>query len=62
MSLAEVFAMGGHGKFVWSAYGITFAVLVLNLLFALKRLRKSERDISGSDSATRPEKGQESKG
>ena len=45
MSFAEFIAMGGHGEFVWSAYGITFAVLAINLVFALRRLRKSEKDI-----------------
>lgn len=45
MSFAEFIAMGGHGKFVWSAYGITFAVLAFNLVFTLRRLRKSEKDV-----------------
>lgn len=31
-SLPELFAMDGHGPYVWSAYAITFAVLVLNLV------------------------------
>ncbi len=45
MSFAEFIAMGGHGKFVWSAYGITFAVLAMNLVFTLRRLRKSEKEV-----------------
>ena len=48
MSFVEFIAMGGHGRFVWSAYGITFAVLALNLYFALRRLRKSEKNINES--------------
>jgi heme exporter protein D len=28
----EFLAMGGHGPFVWSAYAITLAVLILNVL------------------------------
>ena len=48
MSFAEFITMGGHGKFVWSAYGVTFAVLALNLFFALRRLRKSEKNINES--------------
>lgn len=30
--LSEFLAMGGHGPYVWSAYAITFVVLVLNVL------------------------------
>lgn len=32
-ALMEFFAMGGYGNYVWSAYAITFAVLLANLLF-----------------------------
>ena len=28
--MTEFFSMGGHGPYVWSAYGITLAVLVIN--------------------------------
>lgn len=31
-SLASFFSMGGHGLFIWSAYGITLIVLAGNLL------------------------------
>ncbi|MDE0308768.1 MAG: heme exporter protein CcmD [Acidiferrobacterales bacterium] len=55
MSFAEFVAMGGHGKFVWSAYGITFAVLAINLLFTMRRLRKSQRNIDNQRSSDRPD-------
>jgi heme exporter protein D len=28
--VSEFFLMNGHGAYVWSAYGITLAVLVIN--------------------------------
>jgi len=31
-SVAEFFAMGGYARFVWSAYAVTFFVLLMNLL------------------------------
>ncbi len=40
-SLAEFLNMGGHGRYVWSAYGLTFAILAWNLL----ALRKARRQL-----------------
>lgn len=52
--LLEWFRMGGHGGYIWSAYAITFIVLVANMLFtrwqfsqrlklALRQKRRVER-------------------
>jgi len=56
-SIAEFFAMGGYARFVWSAYAITFFVLIVNLLVSrvehrrlVSRLRL-ERQLD-SNSAT----------
>jgi heme exporter protein D len=38
--MTEFLAMGGDGAYVWSAYGITLAVLVLNV-WSANRLRKA---------------------
>ena len=35
-------AMGGHGAFVWGAYGVCAVVLVALTLASLRRLRASE--------------------
>jgi heme exporter protein D len=32
MTLQEFFAMGGYGFYVWTSYGITLLVLVVNIL------------------------------
>lgn len=31
-SFSELLAMGGHGFYVWLSFGITFAVLLINIL------------------------------
>ena len=33
--------MGGHGAYVWSAYGITLAVLILNVWLARAKRRSA---------------------
>ena len=39
-SIAEFFAMGNHGLYVWLAYGATFAVFVCYaLLIRLRRIK-----------------------
>ena len=53
--MSEFFAMGGYAPFVWSAYGITLVVMVLNAWAArrrrgqaLDRVRQmGEADLSG---------------
>ena len=39
-SLADFFVMGGHGAYVWSAYGITAIVLILLVIMPLRRRSK----------------------
>lgn len=53
-SFAEFVAMGQHGLYVWSAFGLTLAVLILNVALPLlarrrylqgegRRLRREEK-------------------
>lgn len=44
--IGEWLAMGGHGPYVWSAYGATFVILVANVLVPLWRLRQRLRGIA----------------
>jgi heme exporter protein D len=37
--LLKWFAMDGHGVYVWSAYLITFVVLLINVLLSGRELR-----------------------
>ena len=46
-SLAAALAMEGHGGFVWSAYGICLAVLVLILLAPRRRQKKLLLQLAG---------------
>lgn len=49
MNLHDLFAMGNYGIYVWSAYGITFAVFGLNILMnyrEMKKIRKLYRQYS----------------
>jgi len=44
-SIGEALLMGGHGGFVWSAYGITFAVLTIALVRPLVSTRSLNATI-----------------
>ena len=39
--MTEFFSMSGHGAYVWSAYGITLAVLILNVWLARAKHRSA---------------------
>ncbi len=41
--MAEFFAMGGYAFYVWSAYGLTVLVLLLNVVIPGWRLRRQRR-------------------
>ncbi len=41
MSLAEFFAMGGYGFYVWGAYGLTGLLLALEIVAVRARLRNA---------------------
>ena len=56
--MSEFLAMGGHGPYVWTAYGITLAILIWNLWSAwalLRRnLRQAARETTVEEPARRP--------
>jgi len=39
-SWSEFFAMGGYAFFVWSSYGLTLLVLVLNIVMPILHRKK----------------------
>ncbi len=41
-SWSEFFAMGGYGWYVWGSYGVTFALLGLEVVLLLKRTKQRE--------------------
>ena len=60
-SVAAFIAMGDHGFFVWSAYGLSALLIVANTLLAVRRqgrvraeiARQARRDDAGSSSQAR---------
>ena len=45
MSLNIFFSMGGYATYVWSAYGISFIVLFLNIILAIRNEYKTLNEI-----------------
>jgi heme exporter protein D len=39
--MSDFLAMGGYAAFVWPAYAVTFAVVVLNIVWAQRALVRS---------------------
>ncbi len=43
-SMAELWAMAGHGPFVWSAYAITFVVILALIIMPLQQMTEFKRE------------------
>ncbi|EWC42048.1 heme exporter protein CcmD [Pseudomonas stutzeri] len=43
-SFAEFIAMGNHGVYVWTSYGISLAVLILNVVLPVLARRRYLQD------------------
>ncbi len=41
----EFLNMGGYAVFVWSSFGISFLVLLLNVVFPVMRRKQLLRDV-----------------
>ena len=46
MNLESFFAMGGYAFYVWTAYGVTFFVLLLNILWPVLQLKQLLRQLA----------------
>ncbi|MGH8134199.1 MAG: heme exporter protein CcmD [Steroidobacteraceae bacterium] len=42
--MSQFLDMGGYAPFVWPAYGVTFAVVVLNIVWARRALARSRAE------------------
>ena len=42
--MSQFFAMGGYAAFVWPAYAVTLAAIVLNIIWARRALARSRAD------------------
>jgi heme exporter protein D len=47
MEVMEFLAMGGYAQWVWSAFGLTVIVLVVNVLAAGRRYRQAVENLRG---------------
>jgi heme exporter protein D len=45
-SIAAFFSMGGHGAYVWTAYGLCLATLALNVVLPLLARRRYLVDVA----------------
>lgn len=43
-ALSQFFEMGGYAAFVWPAYAVTFAAIVLNIVWARRALARSREE------------------
>jgi len=46
MTLETFLAMGGYAFYVWSAYGITFLVLLVNIVLPVLQRRQFLRQLT----------------
>jgi heme exporter protein D len=44
--MAEFFAMGGYGAYIWPAYGISLVVLAAAAIWTLAAQRRVQRRLS----------------
>jgi heme exporter protein D len=42
--MSEFLNMGGYAAYVWPSYGLTLAVIILNIVWARRLLAKSRED------------------
>lgn len=47
-SLADFIAMGKHGSYVWTAYGVTFAIVLWNVWQPLRQRKKLLQEQAGA--------------
>lgn len=43
--MSEFFVMGGYGLYVWGAYGLTAALLIISALLPARKHRRLMREI-----------------
>ena len=48
MTISEFFAMGGYGAYIWPAYGVTLAALIINALVPVYWHRRLLREFRQS--------------
>ena len=46
-TLSDLLHLGGHGRYVWSAYAITLGAMLLEALLARRRARRAAQALAG---------------
>jgi heme exporter protein CcmD len=52
--VSEILGMGGQGAYVWPAYGITLAVIVINVWAARRKLANALAEARRSPAREQP--------
>ena len=52
-AISEFLAMGGHGIYIWPAYGIAAVVMIVFALTTVRRLRAREAELARLTAARR---------
>lgn len=48
-SLKEMIEMGGHGAYVWSAYGVFFVTIIILVIQPLRRYKSTLRRVADQE-------------
>ena len=60
--MGDFLSMGGHGPYVWGAYGVTLMVVVVLVLATLNKLRLASRLLDALQRARAAERAQPDRG
>lgn len=52
--MAEFFAMGGYGVYIWACYGLAAVVMIGLLVASLRTMRLNEATVAAIKGAKRP--------
>jgi heme exporter protein D len=54
MTLAEFFVMGGYAFYVWTSYGLTLLVLLVNIILPIVQRKQLLRSLSLKQQRSQP--------
>ncbi len=58
-SVSEFFAMGGHGFFVWTAWGVTFALVIGEMICQRLKFRDTVKNVRRAAQLSETEENEE---
>ncbi|MGF1461713.1 MAG: heme exporter protein CcmD [Maricaulaceae bacterium] len=54
--MSDFFAMGGHGPFIWTAYGLSALVLITASVVTLRAAARAKRERARLDALEEPKR------